>query len=693
METEPDIAGTVFAGCKIISKLGQGGMGSVYKAHQEALDKFVCVKLLAPELAREQRNVDFFLREARSAAKLEHPNIVHVYNFGQENGSYFIIMSYVEGKTLQDLLNEDGPLPVKKATDIMTGVLQGLAHAHSKSIIHRDIKPSNILVGTDGIPRIVDFGLARSITEEKQLTMAGEMVGTAYFMSPEQGLAGKVDNRADLYAAGATYFYILTGKYPFDGKSSIEVIHKHIGDPLPNVMLIKPDVPLWACRIIERLMHKKPEERYQSAAEVIADFQKYGSDEGYTEPTSTEVTFDIPEVTARMKVPEPVSQASLERTDPKPSDRRPPPPPPPSPKPPSKAGPDAIFQPGQKPALQLAALHNGLKMAVHLALTLAGTGFFVLAGACGKIPGSITSPIDSNPVAALTLAGGGLVLYAWALWQKPLKFTLGYSVFLLAAAASAYAGGVFIPAPQGADTVAKAFLAVKIAMENIFSGTNSIVYAFFLYLAASKAVFKENWVLKGSAIAAYLGGLLITYTYFRAGAQITPENMWLAAGGLLALLAVVAALTQKEFSLFFNPQLLFLTANLAMFAMFTNPQIEAITAQKERAEAEIAAKANQLNKTNYQAALTAAQAEVAYDEEGRPLPAKLPAKPEEVRPPERSKLQNQARLEYYKTLGLRISGTLAGSAGIIFIAFFMAFMANACFIEELVAAYRERDLY
>ena len=106
MDTEPNIAGTVFAGCKIICKLGQGGMGSVYKAHQAALDKFVCVKLLSPELAREQRNIDFFLREARSAAKLDHPNIVHIYNFGQENGSYFILMSYVEGKTLQDLVTQ-----------------------------------------------------------------------------------------------------------------------------------------------------------------------------------------------------------------------------------------------------------------------------------------------------------------------------------------------------------------------------------------------------------------------------------------------------------------------------------------------------------------------------------------------------------------------------------------------------------
>jgi len=689
-EADDKITGTVFAGCKIICKLGQGGMGSVYKAHQAALDKFVCVKLLAPELAREQRNIDFFLREARSAAKLEHPNIVHIYNFGQENGSYFIIMSYVEGKTLQDLVAEKGPLPVKEATTIMTGVLQGLAHAHSKSVIHRDIKPANILVSSDGTPRIVDFGLARSITEEKQLTMAGEMVGTAYFMSPEQGLAGTVDHRADLYAAGATYFYILTGRYPFDGKSSIEVIHKHIGDPVPNVMLIRPDIPIWACRIIERLMHKKPEQRYQSAAEVIADFVKYGSDEGYTEPTSNEVTFDIPEVTARMSaVPPP--PASLERSDPQPSDRqqRPLPPPPPA----AQARPEMMAPTGQKPALQLAALHNALKMAVHLALTLAGTGCFILAGASGTVSGSLSSPLSSNPVTAALLALAGVVLYTWALWQKPLKFTLSYTFFALTAAAAAYAGGAYIPAPQGADTVTKGFLAIKIGLENVFSGANLIVYALFLYLAASKAVFKGNWMMKLLSVAAYLGGLGLTYVYFKAGAEISPEKIWLMVGGAVALLGLIAALTQKEFSLFFNPQFLFLAANLAMFAMFTNPQIENITAQKERAEAETVRQTNQLNLQNYQQAVMAAQTEVLYDEEGRPLEPKLPPKPEELKPPERGKLQSQARMEYYKELGLRISGTLAGSAGIIFIAFFLALMANACFIEELAAAYRERELY
>jgi tRNA A-37 threonylcarbamoyl transferase component Bud32 len=692
METEPEIAGTVFAGCKIIEKLGQGGMGTVYKARHEALDKFVCVKLLSAELAREQRNIDFFLREARSAAKLEHPNIVHVYNFGQENGSYFIIMSYVEGKSLQDLVTEKGPLPVKEATEIMTGVLQGLAHAHAKSVIHRDIKPANILVGTDGVARIVDFGLARSITEEKQLTMAGEMVGTAYFMSPEQGLAGKVDSRADLYAAGATYFYILTGRYPFDGKSSIEVIHKHIGDPVPNVMLIRPDIPLWASRVIDNLMRKKPEDRYQAAGEVIEIFAKHASDTGNEVPVSSEATYELPEVTARISA-RGQPEASMERSQP-----HAPAPPPPPPQAWEQAAP-AQLPPGQqaapgeaKPALQLAALHNGLKAGVHLALTMAGTGCFILSGASGAASASFSSPFTSNPVVAGLLALAGALLYGWAMWQKPYKFTPGYALFAAAAAAAAYSGGAFIPAPAGADTVSKGFLAVKIGLENMFSGANLIVYALFLYLAASKAVFK-NLALKAFAVAAYLLGLALTYAYFRAGGGVSPEKTLLAVGGLLALLGVLAALTQKNFSLFFNPQLFFLGANLAMFAMFTNPQVNAIASQKEKAELKAAQQINYQNRQQYHQALIAAQSELLYDEEGRPLEPKLPPKPEEVKPPERSKLQALARIEYYKALTLRISGTLAGSAGIIFIAFFLALMANACFLEELAAYYRRKDLF
>lgn len=264
-----------FANCLILEKIGQGGMGIVYKAHHISLNKVVCVKILAKELEADPRNIDFFLREAEISKQLDHPNTVHVYDFGKEKDNYYIVMSYVDGKSLEEIIKEKKFLSVQEASDIMIGVFEGLNHAHSKNIIHRDIKPSNIILTSQKIPRIIDFGLARRVVEEKQLTITGEMIGTAYFMSPEQGLGKKVDHRADLYAAGATYFYLLTGKYPFEGKSAIEVINKHINESIPNLYVLKPELPIWTVKIIEKLMKKNPEERYQSAKEVADDLAKY----------------------------------------------------------------------------------------------------------------------------------------------------------------------------------------------------------------------------------------------------------------------------------------------------------------------------------------------------------------------------------------------------------------------------------
>lgn len=275
---KPDpIIGMEIAGCKVTERLGTGGMGSAYKAHHPGLDKWVCIKILSPEFAGDERYVQFFMREARSVAKLEHPNIVQVFNIGQEKDIHYIVMSYIQGRSLSDIIKEKGKLDFDIAVKITTGILSGLAHAHSKEIIHRDIKPSNILIADDWEPKIIDFGLARQVNEEKQLTMVGEMVGTAYLMPPEQGLGRKVDNRADLYSTGVTFFYMLAGRYPFEGKTSIEVIHKHISEPPPNIIQIAPDVPLWAAAIVERFLKKKPEDRFQTADEAIEAFSKGAS--------------------------------------------------------------------------------------------------------------------------------------------------------------------------------------------------------------------------------------------------------------------------------------------------------------------------------------------------------------------------------------------------------------------------------
>jgi|GEM_PF-638013 len=320
--TKPDpIIGMEISGCKVTERLGSGGMGSAYKAHHPGLDKWVCIKILSPEFAGDERYVQFFLREARSVAKLEHPNIVQVFNIGQEKDIHYIVMSYIEGRSLSEIIKEKGKLDFDTAVKITTGILSGLSHAHSKEIIHRDIKPSNILITDDWEPKIIDFGLARQVNEEKQLTMVGEMVGTAYLMPPEQGLGRKVDHRADLYSTGVTFFYMLTGRYPFEGKTSIEVIHKHISEPPPNIIQIAPDVPLWAAAIVERFLKKKPEERFQTADEAIEAFSKGaayrhpikpvgGHNAGSIDLSGTETTLKIAPPGASFATKEEVAQIS-----------------------------------------------------------------------------------------------------------------------------------------------------------------------------------------------------------------------------------------------------------------------------------------------------------------------------------------------------------------------------------------------
>ena len=703
------VIGSVFAGCRIIAKIGQGGMGSVYMARQEALNKTVCVKFLSPELAREERNIEFFLREARSVAKLEHPNIVQVYNFGQENGAYFIIMSYIEGKSLEAVIAEKGPMPPDIATDIILEVLNGLGHAHAHTIIHRDIKPSNILLGTDGHPKIVDFGLARSISEEKQLTMAGEMVGTAYFMSPEQGLAGKVDHRADLYSTGATFFYLLTGKYPFEGKSSIEVIHKHIGVPFPNIILLKPDFPLWISHVLEQLTRKKPDDRYQSAAQVIDEIKRLRAAEKDGTAVSNERSIELPEISARFAA----EAAGLIVQ---------PPPPPPAghrhpeaplisdhsihaqPKPAAPAIPAPLGAPVAQRRetlkgkdLQLPALHNAIKTAMHFAVTFAAMNCFLLAGSAGTprpgLADSLLSPFESNPSGAGFFVAAGLALTVWTVIMKPLKLTPMHAFFSVAAALSAYIGGVYVPSPETSDMVSKAFFCLKVAVENMISPSNLLCYSLFLFLAASKSVFKPHWGLKAGAIAAYGLSILFTYAYFKAGQPVIPERSYLTMAGVVALAGLGSALTQKRFTLFSNPALFFLAANVLVFMMFTNSQIGAIT---ENLVGKEALRVQQINREAYlqyrEVVLSQEAAMPEFDTEGRPIEKKPVPKPEEITPAPSEELGRMARISYYKTLVYRLKDNLLNTAGLIFIALFLLCMTNIYFLEETLAYYSGQDL-
>lgn len=721
---EPDnYAGAVFAGCRIIAKIGQGGMGAVYTARHEALDKTVAVKLLSPELAREERNIEFFLREARSAAKLEHPNIVHIYNFGRENGAYFIVMSHIEGKSLADMITEKGPMGPDAATDIILEVLDGLGHAHSKTIIHRDIKPSNILLGADGRPRIVDFGLARSINEEKQLTMAGEMIGTAYFMSPEQGLAGKVDHRADLYSVGATYFYLLTGKYPFEGKSSIEVIHKHIGEPFPNIILLKPEIPLWISRVLEHLTRKKPEDRYQSAAEAIAEIKRLRAAEKDGTSVSNERSIEMPAFTARFApeaadspVPPP---GHVQPETPLVSGRVPPAqayggavpdcvasphPGPQNGQPPGTAKPAAAGVPVAAPrmetfkgkALQLPALHNAIKACIYFAVMFASTGCFLLAGSAGT-PGaglaeSLFSPFAANPAGAGFFFAAGLALTIGAVAMKPLKLTPMHAFFSAAAALAAYTGGVYAPPPETPDMVSKAFFCLKTAAENMGSPSNLPGYSLFLFLAASKFALKPHWGVKTGAIAAYGISLLLTWAYVRDGRPVSPERLYLALAGAAALAGLAAALTQKRFTLVSSPALFFLAANALIFMMFTDPQINAVTESMAGRDALRVRGLTREAYLKYRRELSEQEAAgPEFDIEGRPIAKKPVARPAEIMPAPRGELRLRARMGYYKALAFGLKDKILDTAGLILISLFLLLMADIYFVEETLAYYNGQD--
>lgn len=274
-----DLVGQEIGGCIILEKIAEGGMGTVFKAKHKALDRVVCVKVLSPALADDKKAVGLFLTEARAIAEIDHPNIVFVYNVGKEKGYHFIVMSYIEGESLSSIVRRRPNLPISFIVDAFCGILQGLDAAHQKGIIHRDIKPSNILINKKLEPKIVDFGIAKKIDKDKGCAKTTELAGTAYFISPEQALGKPIDARTDLYALGASLFYVLTGKYPFTGKNSMDIIQKHINTPVPDILTYRSNIPAWLVEAVNKLMAKKPEDRFQSAQEALLFFKKSREDE------------------------------------------------------------------------------------------------------------------------------------------------------------------------------------------------------------------------------------------------------------------------------------------------------------------------------------------------------------------------------------------------------------------------------
>ncbi len=259
-------SGTELAGCVIHDRLGEGGMGAVYRARHLALEREVVLKVLHPGLAADPAILTRFLREARAAARLDHPNVVSVLNVGEERGIRYIMLQFVDGQGLDELMADGKKFSVGEACRITSLVLRGLSAAHKIGIIHRDVKPSNILVTPQGEVKIVDFGLARDVAgKSRRLTRTGLILGTPEYMSPEQCRGAEVDARADIYSAGIVLYSMLAGEPPFRDPSTWPLLLKHMSEPPPPLRDLAPKVPEALDQLIMRALAKKPEDRFESA--------------------------------------------------------------------------------------------------------------------------------------------------------------------------------------------------------------------------------------------------------------------------------------------------------------------------------------------------------------------------------------------------------------------------------------------
>ena len=260
---------------KIVRLLGMGGMGRVYLAEQEKLERQVAVKVLPQQLVADRAAIERFEREAKLAAKLAHPNIGQILTIGSQATVHFVAMELIAGGDVSALMREKGRIPLDEATTIIRQALLGVASAHAKDIIHRDLKPQNLMITEDGVVKVMDFGLARAATADSSLTASGAVLGTPLYMSPEQAEGKKVDLRTDIYALGATLYHMICGRPPFQGETPLSTLLKHLTEPLPSPRDLDPDIPEPVCDIIYKMMAKQLEDRYQTCEEVLADLDAY----------------------------------------------------------------------------------------------------------------------------------------------------------------------------------------------------------------------------------------------------------------------------------------------------------------------------------------------------------------------------------------------------------------------------------
>ncbi|NBD26441.1 Stk1 family PASTA domain-containing Ser/Thr kinase [Paenibacillus glycinis] len=277
---------------EIITRIGGGGMALVYKAHDVLLNRFVAVKVLRQQFVHDEEFIRRFRREAQSAAALSHPNVVSIYDVGQEDDTHYIVMEYVEGHNLNEIIKERAPLQAEEAVRIAVQICDALEHAHHNQIIHRDIKPHNILIGKNGRVKVTDFGIARAVTSST-ITQTGSMVGSVHYFSPEHAKGTATGEKSDLYSLGIVLYQMLTGKLPFLGESPISIALKHLQENFEEPRELNPYIPQSVENVILKAMRKNPNERYRSAAEMLKDLETCLHPDRLTEP---KIEFNNPDL-------------------------------------------------------------------------------------------------------------------------------------------------------------------------------------------------------------------------------------------------------------------------------------------------------------------------------------------------------------------------------------------------------------
>lgn len=268
---------------QIIKSIGEGGMANVYLAYDTILDRNVAVKVLRGDLSTDEKFVRRFQREALSASSLSHPNIVEVYDVGEDEGKYYIVMEYIEGKQLKSVLRKRGKLTITEVIDIMQQIADGLSVAHDSYIIHRDIKPQNIMILENGLVKITDFGISMAMNST-QLTQTNSVMGSVHYLPPEQANGSGSTLKSDIYSMGILMYELLTGKLPYRGENAVEIALKHLKEPLPSIRDELPDIPQSVENVILKACAKNPKNRYNDAREMYEDLKTVLDDSRIDEP-------------------------------------------------------------------------------------------------------------------------------------------------------------------------------------------------------------------------------------------------------------------------------------------------------------------------------------------------------------------------------------------------------------------------